>query len=266
LFVPPYERGFYCNDETIRFPYLPDTIPLWFAGFYGATACTVIIMLTEVYVWRPCCANKEDHVRKSSKFVLYMLHGLVLYALGAISTLLITEVGKRTIGRLRPHFMEVCNPDFSKFDCFVTIDGVQIPNYIRIEQAGCRGNPRLIREARVSFPSGHSSFTTYSMLFLIIYLEGRIRLDKTRFFKAFIQLAAFIAAWHTCLSRVSDFKHHHTDVIGGAFLGACVAFFVTIVIGKKLWEDHHNQPGPSTTPNGDADEQQQQHQEEAYDL
>ena len=32
----------------------------------------------------------------------------------------------------------------------------------------CKGDPHLIREARVSFPSGHSSFTTFSMLFVIV--------------------------------------------------------------------------------------------------
>ena len=32
----------------------------------------------------------------------------------------------------------------------------------------CTGDPHLIREARVSFPSGHSSFTVYSMVFVIV--------------------------------------------------------------------------------------------------
>ena len=29
LSVNPFNRGFYCTDETIRFPYRPDTVPLW---------------------------------------------------------------------------------------------------------------------------------------------------------------------------------------------------------------------------------------------
>jgi hypothetical protein len=37
------------------------------------------------------------------------------------------------------------------------------------------------------------------------------------------------------MSRVSDFKHHHTDVIAGACLGISVAFFVTFVTGKTIW-------------------------------
>jgi hypothetical protein len=77
----------------------------------------------------------------------------------------ITDICKYTIGRLRPHFIEVCNPDFSLFDC-TGLDGqpLYVTNYV------CRGNPGLfngdvqeaqdrIQEARVSFLSGHASFS-----------------------------------------------------------------------------------------------------------
>ena len=29
LLINPFDRGFYCSDETIRFPYKEDTVPLW---------------------------------------------------------------------------------------------------------------------------------------------------------------------------------------------------------------------------------------------
>lgn len=35
----------------------------------------------------------------------------------------------------------------------------------------CTGDPHLIREARVSFPSGHSSFTVFSMVFVIVSVK-----------------------------------------------------------------------------------------------
>ena len=65
------------------------------------------------------------------------------------------------------------------------------------------------------------------MVFVIIYLEARLgRPKRCNFIKSSIQLTAFIIAWFTCMSRVSDFKHHHTDVIAGAVIGLTVAFFV----------------------------------------
>ncbi len=77
----------------------------------------------------------------------------------------ITDICKYTIGRLRPHFIDVCNPDFSLFNCTAS-DGqpLYVTDYV------CRGNPGLfnndeqeaqdrIKEGRVSFLSGHASFS-----------------------------------------------------------------------------------------------------------
>lgn len=41
-------------------------------------------------------------------------------------------------------------------------------SYIPLTEVQCNGNPDQIKEARLSFPSGHSSFSTFSMIFLIV--------------------------------------------------------------------------------------------------
>ena len=126
LLVNPFDRGFYCTDETIRFPYKADTVPLWAAGLYGVCAGIFFVIVAELYLSRPCCVNEEKFDSHQNKFILNSIHGVLLYSLGAISTLLITEVGKHTIGRLRPHFIEVCNPDWGNIKCFNEINGVKI--------------------------------------------------------------------------------------------------------------------------------------------
>lgn len=83
----------------------------------------------------------------------------------------------------------------------------------------CTGEKSKVEEARLSFPSGHSSYSGYCMLFLIIYVEARLILLRLRYIKPLIQLAAFSAAFVTALSRISDYHHRGTDVIGGAVLG-----------------------------------------------
>lgn len=41
--------------------------------------------------------------------------------------------------------------------------------------------------------------------------------------KHFLQFSFIMMAWYTGLSRISDYKHHWSDVLSGSILGATVA-------------------------------------------
>jgi hypothetical protein len=97
------------------------------AGLYGSLSAILIVILAELYINRQCCADEDEFTIKQTKWILNTVNGIFLYGLGAICTMLITEIGKRSIGRLRPHFIAVCQPDWSKIDCFTKIDGVDVP-------------------------------------------------------------------------------------------------------------------------------------------
>ena len=69
-----------------------------------------------------------SHVIRSdqskSPFRLYCRRALLgatqfygLFFVGLFVTLFITEVAKLTVGRLRPHFLAVCQPDFARINC-----------------------------------------------------------------------------------------------------------------------------------------------------
>jgi membrane-associated phospholipid phosphatase len=45
-----------------------------------------------------------------------------------------------------------------------------------------------------------------------------------------MQFATFVLAVHICLTRVTDFKHHATDVLAGSVLGIVVAITVTLFL------------------------------------
>ncbi len=79
------------------------------------------VIIAELYLSRPCCVEEEKFNACQNRFILNTIHGVLLYSLGAISTLLITEVGKHTIGRLRPHFIAVCQPDWANIQCFTEL-------------------------------------------------------------------------------------------------------------------------------------------------
>jgi phosphatidate phosphatase len=102
LLVHPFERGFYCNDDSIRYPYKKeDTIPLWVAGVYGAVSAFFVIIFTELFVNRPCCIDESQFRTKRNKCNTAIATALLIFSMGAMATMLITEIGKRTIGRLR---------------------------------------------------------------------------------------------------------------------------------------------------------------------
>lgn len=81
-------------------------------------------------------------LRKSSSFV-DMLNLLKWYLTGILVTLFITESGKIVIGRLRPHFLDVCKPNFTSFDCF---DSRGFPIYVNNYE--CFGDPKHVIDAR----------------------------------------------------------------------------------------------------------------------
>lgn len=230
----PKIRYFTCQDNDIFFPYIPDTIEFWVVGIYGILGPILVILLVELLNsnFLPCQKEKNERCRT---FWIALFHALSLFVLGIAIVLCLTEIGKRWVGRLRPHFMDVCKPDWSKVDCRIaTLDGY-VYNSISTGGSFCTGDADKIKEARFSFPSGHSSFSWYTMLFTIIYLEARLVLIRFRFIKTIFQMTCFIAAFVTMLSRISDYHHRGSDVLGGAVLGIIVALGITLFVGRVLW-------------------------------
>ena len=89
---------------------------------------------------------------------------------------------------VRPHFMSVCLPNFALMNCTTPTATGFVYNKIYTGGSFCTGDPDLIKEARLSFPSGHSSYAWYTMIFLIVYLEARLVLLRFRYFKVLIQM------------------------------------------------------------------------------
>lgn len=58
---------------------------------------------------------------------------------------------------------------------------------------------------------------------LQFYLQTKLVWRGSKLLRHFLQFAAAYMALYTCASRVSDYKHHWSDVLGGAVLGTIVA-------------------------------------------
>lgn len=183
-------------------------------GIFATVGPFLIIIIIEIL------NGKQTSQKSKSTIIFNTINSLSLFLLGISLTLCLTEICKRWIGRLRPHFIAVCQPDLSQLNCTTeTLTGVYF-NAIYTGDTFCTNtNTAAVKEARFSFPSGHSSYSSYCMMFLIIYIENRLLLLRFRYLKPLIQTTAFIAALVTCLSRVSDNQHRASDVWAGAILG-----------------------------------------------
>ncbi|GFO47910.1 phospholipid phosphatase 1 [Plakobranchus ocellatus] len=222
-----YQRGFFCGDESIRYPVLPDTISVPLVLSVGLTLPCVVILAVE-FAFRQGCPVMTI-IPKSTGQKMYWLaaayNAIAVFLFGSVVTQFLTELGKHSVGRLRPHFLSLCNPDLEKCSGYMT-------------EFVCRSKDiNMLREARLSFPSGHSSFALYSAVYLILYLEGRLACRAVVLAKPLVQLFFFALALYTCLSRISDYKHHWGDVLAGALLGTVVAISLVFSLthfGKHL--------------------------------
>ena len=159
LAATPYKRGFYCDDDSINKPYKESTVPSAVLYSVGFAVAYLVILVTECFHQRQeKCSKKTRRENDHYKFGLLLLNPLhvellrlfISFAFGGLITIFATDVGKYTAGRLRPHFLSICKPPSSVFiNCS--------HNYILDDV--CTGDPGLLREGRLSFPSGHASFS-----------------------------------------------------------------------------------------------------------
>jgi phosphatidate phosphatase len=221
--VEPKHRYFTCDQSDIFYPFLPDTIPFWAVGVFATLGPIIVIIFVELLNARlmPFQRNTKNLSlqQRRRKFLICLFHGLSLFILGCAITLLLTEIAKKWVGRLRPHFIDVCQPDMKSVQCQESAASGAYYKAISTSGSFCSNQAKNVNEARVSFPSGHSSYSWYAMAFLIIYVEARLFLLRLRYIKPLIQMTAFIAAFVTCLSRISDYHHRGSDVAGGVVLG-----------------------------------------------
>ncbi|XP_039487622.1 putative phosphatidate phosphatase isoform X2 [Drosophila santomea] len=235
LLGEPYKRGFFCDDESLKHPFHDSTVRNWMLYFIGAVIPVGVILIVEVIISQN--KAKQDNGNSSSRRYVFMNYELPdwmiecykkvgIYAFGAVLSQLTTDIAKYSIGRLRPHFIAVCQPQMP--DGTTCADAINAGKYI--QEFTCKGvgsSARMLKEMRLSFPSGHSSFTFFAMVYLALYLQARMTWRGSKLLRHLLQFLFIMVAWYTALSRVSDYKHHWSDVLAGSLIGSICALVVS---------------------------------------
>ncbi|XP_041984768.1 putative phosphatidate phosphatase [Aricia agestis] len=240
-FWPSFERGFFCGDESLMFPYRSDTVTVTALRIYGLCLPILAFLVCEWVLLR----KEDDTVRCLWFDVPAWLRGfycaLTSFGYGACFIELTTNIAKNVIGRPRPHFFDLCKPS-------VNCSSPEWQHrYIEPGQYRCTAPPTdSLDDMHMSFLSGHSAWSAFTMFYLAFYLEKRMVWRGTRVLRHSLQFVAVMLSWYTALSRVSDYKHHWSDVLAGYFLGLTFAALVWTWGTDILEPKDHHKPVPTT--------------------
>ncbi|KAL7266850.1 hypothetical protein RUND412_010585 [Rhizina undulata] len=171
------------------------------------------------------------------------------------SAMFITDGIKNLIGRPRPDMLSRCEPDPQLLDQFAYGGGPLVGWGVCATLYGINDNGLTVSDLRDgfrSFPSGHSSMSfsglTYLTIFLlshsfpIPWLNGRaspsprVFSSLPRNFVIAVSMFSFLLAMYVASTRVSDFRHHGTDVLAGSILGITCAIWGWTMYGRGcIW-------------------------------
>lgn len=153
-----------------------------------------------LYLWLfvftvPLSVILYDYSKNKDKFETSqaLLTISLIYGLNGVFTTLI----KNLVGRPRPDFYHRCFPDG-----------------LGNERLECTGRRADTMEGRKSFPSGHASFAFCSMVFVSLYLSGKLQVFNSNkrgdTLRLTIVLIPIMAATAIAISRTCDYHHHYS--------------------------------------------------------
>ncbi|KAL7031438.1 hypothetical protein ACKWTF_007014 [Chironomus riparius] len=228
FFASNVKRGFFCGDKSISFIRQKDTISIKTVILFGLAP--ILFMWIAEFIFVDIDLDEGENnglrcrLRKSWKKTLFWFKD---YAVNLVFLLLMMDVTKVLVGEHRPHFLDTCRPD-AAINCTV---GDFITDY---ECTNKNISSYSLRDVSRSFPSGHASISTYASLFMIWYLQCRLPKLKSMFLVPFLQI--LLALWVSLcsVSRVTNHRHHWTDVIGGIILGVVCAMYTCYVLTNNF--------------------------------
>lgn len=154
--------------------------------------------------------------------------------------LLLSQVFKVMVGRLRPNFLARCQPDVPEGLVFTFSNITSAIGNPEIQYPCTNPDHDQVDEGRLAFPSGHTSIcfnlAVYASGYLIWVAHWRqpalphrlsfwqeFRSDLVNVLAKAWMLGMLCFAWGVGISRIIDYQHDPSDVVGGALVGTMIA-------------------------------------------
>ncbi|CAH2089789.1 unnamed protein product [Euphydryas editha] len=229
LSAEPYRRGYFQNDVTLMLPYKEQTISEGLLAGVGFAFIVATVLIVEVVRDKQGKNVGEKFLSGSliPGWVWESYAGIGIFTFGAACQQLTVNSAKYVIGRLRPHFFDLCQP------IPASVSDLNSNGYIQdYTCSNAMADLARQKDMRLSFPSAHASFAMYTAVFFIFYIQVKGKWRGSKLLRHGVQFAVLIAAWYVGLSRVADHMHHWGDVAVGFAVGAVYAIIVFIYVLK----------------------------------
>lgn len=150
---------------------------------------------------------------------------------------MIQVVLKLFLGALRPYFLEVCRPPSNVLDnarnAFRSKPDHALTNLIWASTSMCTGDPKDIRNAMESYPSGHTATAFTVGFFLALYLNSKTKAFadyQTGYWKMFIVIVPILGACLASSLVVIDGVREHNIICLKSFCCASVSTQILFMI------------------------------------
>ncbi|EFP07758.1 hypothetical protein CRE_26532 [Caenorhabditis remanei] len=216
------QRGFFCVDPSIHYTKKSSTVSSLEHRIYNISLMVLSVIIVEALrQFRKTNRSSDLTYRigttKIPKYLVAVLTFIGYSQVGYIVNELLVKFVKGFIGRLRPNFFAVCDPLPIK-QCEIFDPNTYVDEYF------CQGVEDDVEEARKSFYSGHSTVTMYCAFWTVLYLQARLKPAlRNNVIVAILQTLIMAGGLFICCSRISDNKHHSSDVFVGIVVGMSLA-------------------------------------------
>lgn len=143
---------------------------------------------------------------------------------------LFVEIIKLMYGRLRPDFLSRCFETNDVKSWMGRNNWSSWQDLPAIIEPFCLdAESKRVREGHKSFPSGHSALAFAALVPPAIWLYAKFgKFRNWGAMRLLLPSAPILLAVAVAVSRTSDYRHHSTDVLAGAFLGILVGVLTTL--------------------------------------
>ncbi|GAA5837566.1 hypothetical protein JCM9279_006790 [Rhodotorula babjevae] len=224
----------FANGEIVypqfAYPLRKNIIPIWAAALIAFFVPFVAFGLVQIRV------RSFEDLNTATFGLLYSLINAATFQVFI----------KWLIGGLRPHFLSVCKPDLSGVDIGEGYGGLYFTRSV------CTGDRNEINDSLESLPSGHSTAAWAGLLFLSLYLNGKLKLFadyRPQFWKMLAFFAPLLGAFLIAGSLTIDEYHHWYDVVIGSCIGSASALAAYRMSYAAIWDFRFNHlPLPRAPP------------------